>query len=122
MVCFSNTNRKGVQDTVQEGWFQIRRRWIMGSTRLIAFIGLLALCLAPCSVCSQGAELGVAKDWKDIYVLPTNPNPQNNIGVTLTADKTVAKPGDDLTLTFSADRECYLTLMDLGTSGRIVRL
>lgn len=94
----------------------------MGSTKLIAFIGLLALCLAPCSVCSQGPVLGVAKDWKDIYVLPTNPNPQNNIRVTLTADKTVAKPGDDLTLTFSADRECYLTLMDLGTSGRIVRL
>lgn len=93
-----------------------------GSAKLIALIGVVALTLTLVTIQSHGQDSGVTKDWKDIYILPTNPNPQSNIKLTLTADKQVAKPGDDLTLTFSADRECYLTLMDLGTSGRIIRL
>ncbi|MCX5873811.1 MAG: caspase family protein, partial [Deltaproteobacteria bacterium] len=93
-----------------------------GSAKLIAFIGMVALSFIYVAGLSHGQDCGVAKDWKDIYILPTNPNPQSNIKVNLTADKKVAKPGDDLNLTFSADRECYLTLMDMGTSGRIIRL
>ncbi|MFH0958507.1 MAG: DUF4384 domain-containing protein [Pseudomonadota bacterium] len=90
--------------------------------RFFAFIGFLAIGL----VCVTGAghcqDCGKTKDWKDIYVLPTNPNPQNNIKLTLSAEKQSLKPGDELKLTFSADRECYLTLIDMGTSGKILRL
>lgn len=97
-------------------------RRVLYSPRLIAFIGMVALSLVCGAGLSHGQDYGVSKDWKDIYILPTNPNPQNNIRLTLTPDKKVVKPGDEIILTFSADRECYLTLMDLGTSGRIVRL
>lgn len=93
-----------------------------GSAKLISFFGMVALVILFGAVQAYGQGYGVAKDWKDIYILPTNPNPQSNIRLTLTVDKGVARPGDDITLTFSADRECYLTLMDLGTSGRIIRL
>ncbi len=95
---------------------------MMSSAKLTAFVGMMALILTCVTDLSHGQDCGVAKDWKDIYILPTNPNPQNNIKLTLTTDKKVVKPGDEINLSFSADRECYLTLMDLGTSGRIVRL
>jgi len=62
------------------------------------------------------------KDWKDIYILPTNPNPQSNIKVSLSVDKQQVQPNDNIVLTFHADRDCYLTIMDVGTSGRILRL
>lgn len=92
------------------------------SAKLIAFIGMVALSLFYVTGLTHGQDCGIAKDWKDIYILPTNPNPQSNIKVNLTVDKKVVKPGDEIVLTFSADRECYLTLMDMGTSGRIIRL
>lgn len=71
---------------------------------------------------THSQDCGKSKDWKDIYVLPTNPNPQNNIKVSISAERQFLKPGDELKLTFTADRECYLTLMDMGTSGKILRI
>lgn len=68
-----------------------------------------------------GQNFGKSKNWKDIGLLPTNAGSQN-IKINLTTDKDTLNPGDELKLTFSADRECYLTLMDMGTSGRILRL
>lgn len=61
-------------------------------------------------------------DWKDIYILPTNPNPADNIKISLKADRERVQPGQHIVISFQADRECYLTLMDVGTSGRIIRL
>jgi|GEM_PF-1125334 len=69
-----------------------------------------------------GQDCTGAKDWKDIYILPTNPHPQSNIKVSLSVDKQRVRPNDNIILTFHADRECYLTIMDVGTSGRILRL
>jgi hypothetical protein len=90
--------------------------------RFFAFIGIVAIGLTYATGVGHGQYFGKAKDWKDIYILPTNPNPQNNIKLTLSAEKQSLKPGDELKLTFTADRECYLTLMDMGTSGKILRL
>ena len=91
-------------------------------SKIFAFLGIIAIGL----ICGTGAGYGqdceTTKDWKDIYILPTNPNPQNNIKLTLSAEKKSLKPGEELNLTFTADRECYLTLMDMGTSGKILRL
>ncbi len=90
--------------------------------RCLAVIGMVALSLACVTGMGHGQYFGKSKDWKDIYILPTNPNPQNNIKLTLSAEKQSLKPGDELKITFAADRECYLTLMDMGTSGKILRL
>ena len=90
--------------------------------RFFAFIGIVAIGLIYATGVGHGQYFGKAKDWKDIYILPTNPNPQNNIKLTLSAEKQSLKPGDELKLTFAADRECYLTLMDMGTSGKILRI
>lgn len=72
------------------------------------------------SVFGQGCA--TRGDWKDINILPTNGSPDSNIKISLTVDKTVAVPGDEIVLTIVADRDCYVTIMNLGTSGRIVRL
>ncbi len=69
-----------------------------------------------------GHECGTKGDWKDIYILPTNPNTDTNIKISLAANKTHVQPGDVITFTIEANRDCYVTLMDMGTSGRIVRL
>jgi len=90
--------------------------------RCLAVIGIVALSLACLTGMGHGQYFGKSKDWKDIYILPTNPNPQNNIKLTLSAEKQSLKPGDELKITFAADRECYLTLMDMGTSGKILRI
>ena len=90
--------------------------------RFFMFIGIAVVGLIYATGVGHGQYFGKSKDWKDIYILPTNPNPQNNIKITLSAEKQPLKPGDELNLTFTADRECYLTLMDIGTSGKILRL
>ncbi len=90
-------------------------------SKFVAFFGIVAIGLI-CAGIGHGQDYETTMDWKDIYILPTNPNPQNNIKITLSAERQPLKPGDELNLTFTADRECYLTLMDMGTSGKILRI
>jgi hypothetical protein len=93
-----------------------------GSARLIALIAILLVSFVNIENVCYGQDCPSTKDWKDIYILPTNPNAQRNITITLTAEKQSLRPGEELNLSFTADRECYLTLMDIGTSGNILRL
>jgi len=86
------------------------------------FLAVWLSCFLCLPVVGRTQECQTGKDWKDIYVLPSNPNPTNNIKITLQTDKARAQPGQQITVTFQADRDCYLTLMDMGTSGRIIRL
>lgn len=90
--------------------------------RILASFWIVSIGLIYAISVGHGQDCGTTKDWKDISILPTNPNPQSNIKVTLSAEKQSLHPGDELGLTFTADRECYLTLMDMGTSGKILRL
>lgn len=69
-----------------------------------------------------GQPCQTTTDWRDIYILPTNPQSDRNIKVMLSADKMRVAPGDVVTLSFQANQDCYLTLMDIGSSGRIIRL
>ena len=88
---------------------------------IFLLLGAFAVCAAGGVGECFGQVFGKTKSWKDIGLLPTNVGAQN-IKITLSTDKDTLNPGDELKLTFSADRECYLTLMDMGTSGRILRL
>ncbi|MBM3300702.1 MAG: caspase family protein, partial [Deltaproteobacteria bacterium] len=84
---------------------------------------LLVLWLCPALVSTSLAQsCGAKGDWKDINILPTNANSDANIKITISADRYNVNPGDSLTLTFRANKDCYLTIMDMGTSGRIIRL
>jgi len=69
-----------------------------------------------------GQSCGDKGDWRDINVLPTNGQFDKNIKITLSVNRTSVEPGDEIVLTFEADKDCYLTIMDMGTSGSILRL
>ncbi len=59
---------------------------------------------------------------KDIQVVPVNEKTGSRINIKLVLDKSKVKPGDTVAVNFEADRDCYLTLIDVGTSGKITRL
>ncbi len=59
---------------------------------------------------------------KDIQVVPVNEKTGNRINIKLVLDKSKVNPGDTVVVNFEADRDCYLTLIDVGTSGKITRL
>ncbi len=86
----------------------------------------LAVLAAVMCVLMSFAQAG-AKDKefsfnKDIQVVPTNGKSKTRINVNLSVDKTKIKPGDTVTVHFEPDKDCYLTLIDVGTSGKITRL
>ena len=85
---------------------------------------LTAFVLFIVSACLSTAfgECGTKGDWKDIYILPTNPNADTNIKISLAASKTHVQPGDIITFEIKVNQDSYVTIMDMGTSGRIVRL
>ncbi|MBI5568367.1 MAG: DUF4384 domain-containing protein [Desulfomonile tiedjei] len=74
-----------------------------------------------------GVSLGVADEktisfTKDINVLPTNTDGGTKITVSVQVDKMRVNPGDTVQVFFEADQDCYLTLIDVGTSRKITRL
>ena len=83
-------------------------------------IWLCAFLIHPAA--GSAKDCATTDDWKDIYVVPANTDPDKNIRITLELDKTVVKPGETVSITFTADKDCYLTLMDVGTSKTVVRL
>lgn len=85
--------------------------------RTLIVIFCIALLFPVCVV-----EISHSVNWQDIGVLPVNGDAANSIKISLTADKTQLKPDDYVVFTFGADQPCYLTLMSMGSSGKIVRL
>lgn len=81
--------------------------------------GAVCVLVMVCSICLACEDSG---DWRDIYLLPTNGDPDSNIKITLSTGVTQVRSDDKVTVTFEADRDCYLTIMNQGTSGRIIRL
>jgi hypothetical protein len=88
---------------------------------LISALMLFTAILVPVPQ-AVAASCANPSDWQNINVLPTNGDAGTNIRIKLEVDKTEVVPGDRISLTFQADQECHLTIMNLGTSGRIVRL
>jgi hypothetical protein len=88
----------------------------------LARLVVALICLPLISSVAFGNGCDKVGDWRNIYVLAPNANPSTNIKISVTADKTEVAPGDTISITFQADDECYLTLMGVGTSGKILRL
>ncbi|MEW6347755.1 MAG: caspase family protein [Thermodesulfobacteriota bacterium] len=82
-----------------------------------AAAGFLAFSSATCI-----AEEKEISFNKDIQVMPANDKASTKIRVALNIDKKRVNPGDTVKVEFQADQDCYLTLMDVGTSGKITRL
>ncbi len=97
------------------------------SSHINISIGKVIVALVLASVLNSGMQASAttcydSADWKNVYLIPPNADPTTNIAITLTAEKTEVQPGDEVSLTVETDRDCYLTVMDLGSSGRVIRL
>jgi hypothetical protein len=83
---------------------------------------LAVLCVTSFPTWSTAGSCTPPSDWRNISVLPTNGDAGTNIKINLQVDKTTVASGDRIVLTFQADLECYLTIMNIGTSGTVIRL
>ncbi len=93
--------------------YRIRRG---GFILFLVGLGLLAWILPV------AGEEKVISFSKDIGVVPINSDSKTKVKVDLQVNKTRLKPGDTLEISFRTDRDAYLTLVDVGTSGKITRL
>jgi hypothetical protein len=83
---------------------------------------LAAIICVMVSFATVGAEEKEISFGKDIQVVPVNEKSDSRINVRLVIDKSKVNPGDTITVNFEADKDCYLTLIDVGTSGKITRI
>ena len=88
--------------------------------------GRFILCAVVSCLLIVGSHVGAKeKEFsfnKDIEVLPVNSGSGIKVSVKLSVDKTQVKPGDTVKVYFQTDSDCYLDLMDVGTSGKTTRL
>lgn len=61
--------------------------------------------------------IGTSAYRKDINVLPVNPAPPFKISIWL--NKSAVSPGETISVSFRSSMNCYLTLLDHGSSGKI---
>ena len=97
---------------------------------LILLLGLIFLSLPSHDVQAQGSQQGGAVDNEDERpmavidasnpgpTLEANMDPRNSIKITLTPNKSVAKPGEEITITAKTDRDCYLTVFSFSDTGK----
>ncbi len=63
-----------------------------------------------------------AKDIVEVASSIENPNKDFGLKLSIVNDKTSFAVGDEIRFTFSAERDCYVTLLDIGTSGKVHKL
>ena len=90
-----------------------------GNLILVVLTALISVWISSSEV---GAQYKEFKFNKDIQVVPDNAKPGTKINIKLSVDKTKINPGDTVTIFFEPDQDCYLTLVDVGTSGKITQL
>ncbi len=83
-------------------------------------VGMALACMLIFLMQSPAAEKQFSFD-KDIRVIPSNDG-SSKIDIRLSVDKTRVKPGDVVKVYFETNTDCYLNLIDAGTSGKITRL
>jgi len=94
----------------------------MGRKKNVYAVVLAALaCVLLFFAQEAGAQDKEISFNKDIQVVPVNEG-QGKINISLSVDRTRVNPGDTVTVYFEPDKDCYLTLIDVGTSGKITRL
>jgi hypothetical protein len=109
----------------------------MGRFLVIAMLSAFIICL-PLQVLSAGDsdddpfEFDQSGYYKDVRLtvgtgvpsglLPSNLNDSGNIDISLRPEKPVFSAGDLLSFTASVDRDCYLTIMYVSKSGKVIVL
>jgi hypothetical protein len=86
---------------------------------------LVILATVMCALMSFAQAAAKDKEFsfnKDIQVVPVNERSETRININLSVDKTKIEPGDTVVVHFEPDKDCHLTLIDVGTSGKITRL
>lgn len=83
---------------------------------------LVGVAMSLMSVYPATAEERVISFTKDIDLVPSNSDAASRIRVKLDVDRQRADRGEMVTISFQTDQDCYLTLVDFGTSGKITQL
>ena len=85
-------------------------------------IACCVLILLPLGAGYGRHEGGQYSDKPEESDLAPNRDPSRTIRLSLQVDKPVARPGEEVVLTAQADTDCYLTVLNIGSTGRVVRI
>ncbi|MGO9118536.1 MAG: DUF4384 domain-containing protein [Desulfomonilaceae bacterium] len=109
----------------------------MGRFLVIAILSAFIICLPFKVLAANDSEddplefdrSGYYKDVRltvgtgmPLELLPGNLNDAGNIGISLNPERPVFSAGDFLSFTASVDRDCYLTVMCVSESGKVIVL
>ncbi len=82
---------------------------------------LVLVCLPLCRE-AVGAPCPSADDRANTPILSANGNHDTDIQVALTADKSEVAPGEKIVIKIRVDRQCYVTILNVDSTGQVVRL
>lgn len=74
------------------------------------------------SVAPPQTSAKTAKDIVEVASAIENANKDFGLKLSIVNDKTSFAVGEEIRFTFSAERDCYVTLLDIGTSGKVHKL
>lgn len=74
------------------------------------------------SVAPAQTSAKTAKDIVEVASAIENANKDFGLKLSIVNDKTSFAVGEEIRFTFSAERDCYVTLLDIGTSGKVHKL
>ncbi len=98
---------------------------------LVLLLGLAFLSLSAANLPAQTSGPGTAAEdnGESRSVLPDpsvigpalekNMDPKNSIKLSLKSNKSVARPGDEITITAEADQDCYLSVISFSDNGKV---
>lgn len=104
-------------------------------TVLVFFVGICLFCLPSYALrayAADGKRLAAAESENSANLsaktalaeksLLVNKNARSNVQISLTAENSSLKPGDELRFTVETDRDCYLTVLYPSESGSVIVL
>lgn len=92
---------------------------------VLPLLSFLALCffLAACSEKHEDKSYGLRKiPTTNLAPIPINTNPDVNLAITIKGNQYTYQLGDQMSFQVIADKDGYITLWDIGTSGKITRI
>lgn len=106
------------------------KRMLISALTLIISLGLTWISICP----TQGADL-VAQSRDRLQdemnedfsspperIIDVSPASSQAIRIKITPDRSVVRPGEEISMSVETDVDCFLTLLSVGSSGKVIRL